>query len=91
MLAAGMARDLGRHGITVNVISPGWIRTRLTEAGEADRTDEQGRFILNPVERIGTGEDVAEAVLYLINQSGFITAEVIRVDGGQTMMGANGF
>jgi NAD(P)-dependent dehydrogenase (short-subunit alcohol dehydrogenase family) len=91
LLAAGMARDLGRNGICVNVISPGWIRTRLTEAGEADRTDEQGRFILNPVERIGVPEDVAEAALYLIRQSGFVTAQVLRVDGGQSMMGANGF
>ncbi|MCW2991870.1 MAG: family oxidoreductase [Solirubrobacterales bacterium] len=91
LLAAGMARDLGPHGITVNAISPGWIRTRLTEAAEADRTDEQGRFILNPVERIGTGDDVAEAALYLIRQSGFVTAQILRVDGGQSMMGANGF
>jgi len=91
LLAAGMACDLGPHGITVNAISPGWIDTRLTHAGLPDRTDENGRFTLNPVGRVGQGADVAEAVLYLIAQSGFVTAQVVRVDGGQAMMGANGF
>jgi NAD(P)-dependent dehydrogenase (short-subunit alcohol dehydrogenase family) len=92
LLAAGMACDLGPYGITVNAISPGWIRTRLTEAGLDDRTDADGRFILNPVGRVGEGDDVAAAVLYLAHPSnGFVTAQVLRVDGGQSMMGANGF
>lgn len=92
LLAAGMACDLGPHGITVNAISPGWIRTRLTDAGIDDRTDADGRFILNPVGRVGEGDDVAAAVLYLSHPStSFVTAQVLRVDGGQSMMGANGF
>lgn len=91
-LVRGMAADLSPHGITVNAIAPGWIRTRMTEANLPQRHDEAGRFILNPVRRVGEPEDVADTVLWLVRpEASFVTAQTISVDGGQAMMGANAF
>ncbi|MEB8338511.1 SDR family NAD(P)-dependent oxidoreductase [Streptomyces endophyticus] len=80
------ARALGPHGITVNTVAPGWIpveRHTATPAGErAAYTAEV------PLRRMGSPDDVAAAVAYLVSSEGaFVTGERIRVNGGHSLGG----
>ena len=86
-MAKTWALELGADGITANAVGPGPIRTELFDRAnppDAPRT----RAIVNaiPVRRIGTPEDVAHAVSYLLDaRSGFVTGQVIYVCGGMTV------
>jgi NAD(P)-dependent dehydrogenase (short-subunit alcohol dehydrogenase family) len=81
------ALELGRHGITANAIGPGPIRTELFDRANppgAPRT--QAIIDAVPVRRMGTPEDVAHAVSYLLDaRSGFVTGQVLYVCGGMTV------
>ncbi|MBX6740781.1 MAG: SDR family oxidoreductase [Acetobacteraceae bacterium] len=72
-----LARELAADGITVNAIAPGPIASAMTSDFPA------ALKALIPVGRVGTGEDVAEAALYLAGEAaGFVTGEVLDVNGG---------
>ncbi len=79
-----MARELGTRGITANALAPGFIDTDMT-AGLAEplRQDLLKRIPLNA---FGQPEDVAQAALFLAGPGGgYITGQVLTVDGGMTM------
>jgi NAD(P)-dependent dehydrogenase (short-subunit alcohol dehydrogenase family) len=84
-LAKTAAREMGRFGIRVNVVEPGWIDTPMTAALSPDlRNRAIGETLLG---RIGRPEDVAGAVLFLCSDlSQHITGQVLRVDGGQLVV-----
>jgi len=76
-----LAREVGSRNITANAIAPGFIVTGMTDKLPQDRRDA----ILNivPLGRFGQPEDIAELVGFLAtNRSGYITGQVIKVDGG---------
>ncbi|MGA9851554.1 MAG: 3-oxoacyl-ACP reductase FabG [Gammaproteobacteria bacterium] len=79
-----LAREIGSRSITVNTVAPGFIDTDMTRAlGE-----EQRAAILKqiPLERLGTPEDIAQAVLFLASPAGaYITGETLHVNGGMHM------
>lgn len=80
-LTKALAKEVGPSGITVNCLCPGVIRTDMlacyTESDLAALADE------TPLCRLGTPEDVANAVCWLAaDEAGFITGQVIGVDGG---------
>jgi NAD(P)-dependent dehydrogenase (short-subunit alcohol dehydrogenase family) len=78
-----LACELSEHGIRVNAISPGWIATDHM-LSMADRARQALQDI--PVGRLGTPEDVAEAVAFLVSDAaGYITGEVLDVNGGKVM------
>lgn len=79
-----VARELASRGITANAIAPGFIVTDMTEAlGDEAREALKARIALG---RLGTGEDVANAVLFLASDlAGYVTGQVITVDGGLAM------
>lgn len=81
-LARTAARELGRFGITVNAVAPGWIDTGLTAALSPEfRQRALEETVLG---RVGRPEDVAGAVLFLCSDlSRHVTGQVLRVDGGQ--------
>lgn len=78
------AREVTSRGITVNAVAPGFIDTDMTEAMPEGAKDKIITGI--PMGRTGKPEDVAEAVAFLASeQAGYITGEVLRVDGGMAM------
>jgi len=78
------ARELGNRGVRANVVAPGYIDTRLTQA----IAEEMRELMLanTPLGRFGKPEDVAGAVRFLCSEeASFITGEVLLVDGGLGM------
>ncbi|MGW5876545.1 3-oxoacyl-ACP reductase FabG [Nocardiopsis terrae] len=82
--ARSLAREVGGHGITVNVVAPGFIETDMTSSlPERTRTKILAGV---PADRPGQVEDVVSAVRFLAdNRSGYITGAVLPVDGGAGM------
>jgi 3-oxoacyl-[acyl-carrier protein] reductase len=78
-----VARELASRGITVNVVAPGFITTDMTNVlPDKVKTEVKERI---PVRRLGTPEDIADLVCYLSGPAaGYITGQVIAVDGGMT-------
>jgi len=78
-LTLGLAREVGSEGIRVNAVSPGPIATgMLSEEKKARAT------ALSPVQRIGTPEEVAAAVMFLVSeQASFVTGANLAVSGGR--------
>lgn len=75
------ALELGPHGITVNCVAPGAIATERTAAEAADYGAAWGA--LTPMRRVGTPEDVAEAVVWLASPAArFVSGQTLGVDGG---------
>ena len=76
-----LAREVGSRGITVNTVAPGFIQTDMTEALPEDQKDELAAQI--PMGRLGTVNEIAQAVLFLAGDSGaYITAQTLHVNGG---------
>jgi 3-oxoacyl-[acyl-carrier protein] reductase len=81
-LTRRFALDLGPHGITVNAVAPGFIATDMATQSGADFDAIAAKAMMR---RIGTPEDIAAAASFLVSeQAGFITAQVLTVDGGRT-------
>lgn len=80
------ALELGQHGITVNAVSPGPIRTAMFEAANP-AGDPRTQQIIDaiPVKRVGEPSDVAAAVAFLLDEAGFITGQNLNVCGGMTI------
>ncbi|MFJ2155812.1 SDR family NAD(P)-dependent oxidoreductase [Streptomyces sp. NPDC087856] len=87
-LTKTLATELGRHGIRVNAVAPGWIRTPMTNhlEGEAQARTEAMMTRLSPLGRVGEPEDIAHAVLHLASDaSSFTTGQILRPNGGVAM------
>lgn len=83
-LCKSLARELGGKGITANVIAPGFIETDMTAALPAEIKDKVVQAMA--IKRLGQGDDIAAAVSYVTSDdAGFLTGQVICVDGGLTM------
>lgn len=83
-LTKTIARELGGKGVTCNLIAPGFIETDMTANLPQDIKD--GVLKLMAVKRLGAGEDIAAAVSYMTSdEAGFLTGQVLCVDGGLTM------
>jgi len=83
-LTRALARELASRGVTVNCVAPGFIATDMTDAlPEAQKTALLGQI---PLGRLGTPQDVAEAVCFLASaQAGYITGTELHVNGGMVM------
>jgi NAD(P)-dependent dehydrogenase (short-subunit alcohol dehydrogenase family) len=82
-LARAEAGRLARHGIRVNVISPGWIATEMTEDVQAYEKANQLMMARTPMRRWGTPEDFEGPAVFLASSaSQFMTGSQMMVDGG---------
>ncbi len=73
-----LAQEIGRKGITVNCVAPGFIKTEMTEGIEESNFQN-----IIPLKRFGEADEVAEAVLFLASKgASYITGEVLSVNGG---------
>lgn len=81
-----LATEVGRRGITVNAIAPGFIETDMTEAIRNAAEDKIKQQI--PLRKLGKPQDIANAVLFLAGDGGgYITGHILTVDGGLTLGG----
>ncbi len=83
-LTKTVAKEYSSRGITANAVAPGFITTAMTEALPDNVRQEMLKTI--PIARFGTPEEVANAVGFLASkESGYITGQVIHVNGGMFM------
>jgi 3-oxoacyl-[acyl-carrier protein] reductase len=83
-LTQSVARELASRNVRVNAVAPGFIDTDMTR----ELSEEQRKKLLEqiPLARLGSGDDVAHAVLFLASdQASYITGQVLVVDGGMVM------
>ena len=79
-----LAKEIGSRNITVNVVAPGFIDTDMTRVLPEDQRNEMLTGI--PLGRLGEGEDIAAAVLFMASEAGgYITGETLHVNGGMYM------
>ncbi|CDE21426.1 short-chain dehydrogenase/reductase SDR [Acidiphilium sp. CAG:727] len=78
-----LAKEYAAAGITINCVAPGYIDTPMND----NLSDENKKLAIAdiPVGRVGEGEDVAKAVFYLAENGGFVTGEVLSVNGGEVV------
>ena len=81
-MTKSIAKEVASRGITANCIAPGWIETSMTEKLSEEVKSEFLSHI--PVGRIGSPDDIANAVIFLASdEAGYITGQTITVDGGR--------
>jgi 3-oxoacyl-[acyl-carrier protein] reductase len=79
-----LAQEVATRGICVNCIAPGFIETRMTDVLTEAQKEELLKKI--PMKRMGHPQDIAHAALFFASdQSGYITGQVLTVDGGMVM------
>jgi 3-oxoacyl-[acyl-carrier protein] reductase len=84
-MSKSLAYEVASRGITVNAIAPGFIETAMT----AKLKDSQKAAVLSsvPSGRMGTPEEIAGAVRYLVSEeAGYITGTILHVNGGMAML-----
>jgi len=78
-LTRGLAREVGKDGIRVNAVSPGPVATEMLDAAKQARAAG-----LSPIGRIGTPEEIAAAVLFMVSPAAsFVTGANLAVSGGR--------
>ena len=84
-MSKALAQELASRNITVNCVAPGFIRSAMTDAlPDAQKAQLAARI---PAGDLGTGEDIAAAVVYLASrEAGYVTGQTIHVNGGMAMV-----
>jgi len=80
-----LALEMARHGVTVNTVSPGYVRTKMVEAVPSDVMNDK---ILPqiPMGRLGEPDEIAGLVAYIVSEdAGFMTGANLAINGGQHM------
>jgi len=84
-MSKSMAQEVAARGITVNCVAPGFVETPMTDVlNEKIRASILERV---PAKRLGTGEEIASAVVFLASdEAGYVTGQTIHVNGGMAMI-----
>jgi 3-oxoacyl-[acyl-carrier protein] reductase len=84
-MTKALAQEVGRRGITVNLVAPGFVATAMTDALPDEQRARLAEAI--PLGRLGTPADIAAAVLYLASdQAAWVTGATLHVNGGMAML-----
>jgi 3-oxoacyl-[acyl-carrier protein] reductase len=84
-LSKSLAQEIATRGVTVNCIAPGFIESAMTDK----LNDKQREAIMGaiPMKKMGTGNDIAAAALYLASDgAGYVTGQTLHVNGGMAMI-----
>jgi len=86
MMTKNWAKDFGPHGVRVNAIAPGLIKTDFSEFFWKDEAVQERITHTQPIRRVGDADEIGFAALYLASdESSFITGEILVIDGGATL------
>lgn len=84
-MSKSLAQEIATRGVTVNCVAPGFIESAMTD--KLNDKQKQAIMAAIPARRIGTGVEVASAVVYLAsNEAAYITGQTIHVNGGMAMI-----
>ena len=84
-MSKALAQEVATRGVTVNCVAPGFIASAMTDAlPDAQKGALEGRI---PAGRMGTGEEIAAAVVYLASrEASYVTGQTLHVNGGMAMI-----
>ncbi len=87
-MVKGLSTELAAHKIYVNCVAPGWVETEMAAPALHDPEIGKRVFATIPLGRAGKPEEIAAAVLFLCTpHAGFITGEILNVNGGAVLVG----
>lgn len=87
-MVKGLSTELARNGIYVNCVAPGWVATDMSAPALRDPATSERIFSTIPLGRVGTPEEIAAPILFLCtDHAGFITGEILNVNGGAVLVG----
>ena len=87
-MTKGLSTELAPYGIYVNCVAPGWVDTPMTAGALSDSEYRAEIFAKIPLGRVATPEEIAAPILFLCTPyAGFITGEVLNVNGGAVLVG----
>src|SRR6266571_50551 len=87
-MVKGLSTELARHRIYVNCVAPGWVATDMAAPALNDPPTREKVFRTIPLGRVATPEEIAAPILFLCSEhAGFITGEVLNVNGGAVLVG----
>jgi 3-oxoacyl-[acyl-carrier protein] reductase len=87
-MVKGLSTELAAHKIYVNCVAPGWVETEMAAPALHDPEISKRVFATIPLGRAGKPEEIAAAVLFLCTpHAGFITGEILNVNGGAVLVG----
>jgi 3-oxoacyl-[acyl-carrier protein] reductase len=87
-MVKGLSTELARDGIYVNCVAPGWVATDMAAPALEDSKTRERVFATIPLGRVGRAEEIAAPVLFLCTEhAGFITGEILNVNGGAVLVG----
>ena len=87
-MVKGLSTELARDLIRVNCVAPGWVATDMAAPALHDPATREKVFATIPLRRVGTPEEIAAPILFLCTEhAGFITGEILNVNGGAVLVG----
>jgi 3-oxoacyl-[acyl-carrier protein] reductase len=87
-MTKGLATELARDRIYVNCVAPGWVDTEMSAPALADPKTRDKVLATIPIGRVGSPEEIAAPILFLCTpHAGFITGEILNVNGGAVLVG----
>ena len=87
-MVKGLSTELARDGIYVNCVAPGWVATDMAAPALDDPKTRDKVFATIPLGRVGKPDEIAAPILFLCtDHAGFITGEILNVNGGAVLVG----